>query len=383
DRRTRSARQPSASRGVRVSALATVGVLVLLAGAATVAGQSRQRWTFGDDAFADLWFHGLAVVGFYGFGPFPLYDPDYALAAAAERRADGTRETPLELRRGDFRGSFQRDEAFEILHFVPLYFAGRDPREALRSLSAVASLAPGTLPQEGDAAATAVASVLTRADERRTLGDFVRALDEEWTRVVLPRRTENAAGNRQRLLEIRHRWTSVWAPALTDFLSREGFQEGSVVVVPALGAEGRFLDRNPAGTPGPLVVVGDPGEAAGTDAALSSLVRELCYPAVRRAFAPFEGRVSDRVAASRASDLTATRCGELLLEARAPAQVAAYRARFDLPPGGAGRAFLSASGDIPGAAAWEGTLEEALLRELNLDPDAAGVRTPSVGGNPQ
>ena len=49
------------------------------------------EWRFTDDAFADLWFHGLAVVGVYGFGPLPLYDASYALDA---RRARAGRESP-------------------------------------------------------------------------------------------------------------------------------------------------------------------------------------------------------------------------------------------------------------------------------------------------
>ena len=104
----------------------------------------------------------------------------------------------------------------------------------------------------------------------------------------------------------------------------------------------------------PLVAVGLVPAGAGLDAALSSLVREMCYPAVRRAFGPFEGRFQDRIDASRASDLAATRCGELLLEEHAPDKVAVYRARFGLPRKGSGPSFLSTPGNLTGVAAWEG-----------------------------
>ena len=151
-------------------------------------------------------------------------------------------------------------------------------------------------------------------------------------------------------------------------------------MVPALGTEGRFLERGPSSAQ-PLVAVGIPHQG-GTSAALSSLLRELCYPAVRRAFAPFEGRFADRRDAARASDLAATRCGELLLERRAPEQVAAYRARFGISASGMGPGFLSASGTLPGVAAWEGQLQTALLRELNLDSDEVRATAPPVGRIP-
>jgi len=130
-----------------------------------------------------------------------------------------------------------------------------------------------------------------------------------------------------------------------------------------------------------VVALGQPTEDVSTDAVLSSLVRELCYPAVRRAMAPFEARLETRVEASRVSDLAATRCGELLLEQHAPTQVAAFRTRFGIPQSGTGRGFLSASGQVPGAAAIEDQLQAALSRELNIHQDGARADALPVGRN--
>lgn len=359
--------------------------LVLAAGGVSgsptpLAAQTPQRWTFQDDAFADLWFHGLAVVGFYGFGPLPLYDPGYGRAVRQERNAAGLPSTLLERDRQSLLESFRRDDAFELFHFLPLYFHGAGRTASLSALKALAATrrgAPDT-PEAARFGTTVVAGLLVDTGERRVLGTYVGDLDQEWRDVVAPRRARDSASRDRRLATLQQAWNEEWAPALAPFLESEGLSGGTVVVVPALGAEGRFLDRDPGGSAGPLVILGAPaGDETGA-ATLSSLVRELCYPTVRRVFASFEARFDDRIEASRASDLTATRCGELLLERRAPAQVPAYRARFGLPARGMGRAFLSAFGHVPGAAAWEGDLERALLRELNLEPDGARLPAPPV-----
>lgn len=363
---------------VAVTTLATAALLLIAV--APGSSQSTRSWTFEDDAFADLWFHGLAVVGFYGFGPLPLYDPDYAAATRGEPGPGTPAPTSLERDRRELLKRFQGDDAFEVLHFLPLYFhgAGRGP-----SMAALEAFSTGSRTTPETSAPTrfggsVVAEFLEGVGERKVLGTFVQDLKEEWGAVVAPRRTRDRDEWARRLTDVRTAWEKEWAPTLAGFLEAEGFTSGTVVAVPGLGPEGRFLERDPAGAPGPLVVLGVPEKDGGAAAALSSLVRELCYPVVRRAFASFEARLKDRVDASRASDLTATRCGELLLERRAPAQVPAYRARFGLPPQGNGRAFLSASGRLPGAAAWEGALDDALLRELKLEPDSGGAHAPPV-----
>ena len=128
-------------------------------------------WSFQDDAFAELWFHGLAVIGLHGFGTLPLYDPTYALAVREERAGAGLAPTPLERQRATFLAAFQGDDAFEVVHFVPLYLAGADPEAALRALRTVAALPPGTPDTEGATrlgAPRAVASGPARAAREAT-----------------------------------------------------------------------------------------------------------------------------------------------------------------------------------------------------------------------
>lgn len=332
------------------------------------------QWRFEDDAFADLWFHGLAVVGYYGFGPMPLYDPGYVLGLSGtlpsgEPGAGGP--TPLSRDRAAFLQAFQADDAFEVLHFVPLYFHGAGRDAALSALRRIAQAPSGVPPARDPETALGVqivAQVLARPDQRRILRSFVAALEQEWRLVVEPARRAQARKRDATLRALAARWREAWAPALGSFLAAEDLTRGVALVADALGAEGRFVPPSP--DLGRDAVAGltlpEGPEAESADAVLASLVRELCFPAVRRAMEPLEARLQDRVEASRVSDLSATRCGEMLLEASAPDLLAVYRTRFGIDPARAGAGFLSASGLSPEAAVVEEELEHALRRELDI-----------------
>ena len=369
----------------RLRVLLAAAIVALTATAAPAPAQGAgPGWNFESDAFADLWFHGLAVVGFHGFGPSPLYDPAYALQARQQRSRQGLPATALETQRARFLTIFTNDDAFEILHFVPLYFqgAGRwSAMEALRSIARTPSGMPPVTDERARVGTAVVAQVLTSTTQRQTLLAFVELLDEEWRSVVEPARARSAAGRQGMLTDLHARWRDRYAAPLATFLEAEGLSSGTAMVATGLGVEGRFVPPSGPLARGPVVALSQSTDAVSVDAVLSSLVRELCFPAVRRAFGPFEARFRNRVEASRASDLAATRCGELLLEHHAPRQVAAFRARFGIPQSGTGPGFLSASGQVAGAAALEGQLEEALARELDIHRDGVRADAPPVARN--
>lgn len=252
----------------------------------------------------------------------------------------------------------------------------------MEALTAVARTPSGMPPVRDEATrvgVTVVAQILGSPGQRETLLAFVQSLDAEWSSVVEPRRRQSAMQRERLVTELAARWLSGYAGPLASFLEAEELGQGTVLLASGLGAEGRFVPASGPLARGPVVALSMPTGEVTADAVLSSLVRELCFPAVRRAFAPFEARFGSRVEASRVSDVAATRCGELLLEQHAPAQVAAYRARFGLPQSGSGRDFLSASGQVPGAAVFEGQLADALERELNIHRDGVRVDARPVG----
>jgi hypothetical protein len=306
--------------------------------------------------FADLWYHGLAVVGFHGFGPHPLYDAAYG-REAARRRPEGM----LAVQAARFLTEFEKDPAFEVFHFVPVYFANAGALEALQALRQVAS-ARGDTPHGPSESVhlgmDVVANILATTAQRETLGAFVEALEREWATGL---RDELGAAEQvrgERFLALEERWQRIYLPALRPYLSEHGLERGWIVPTPALGLEGRFFGGDPDNADDNVVIVGLADGSANVDETLAPVVRELCFPAVRQAFEQVRTRYADRVAASRASDAAATRCGELLLEARLPAALDAYRSRFRLQ--GSPAAAWSTLPDPTDGQAWDAALRHVL-----------------------
>ena len=92
------------------------------------------RWIVAGDAAADLWFYSLGTLGIDGPGTLPYYDARYARTVAATKARQGV--GPSKLDRGAFRlrQAMASDSAFEVLHFLPLYFGRMEPKELPRRL---------------------------------------------------------------------------------------------------------------------------------------------------------------------------------------------------------------------------------------------------------
>jgi hypothetical protein len=281
----------------------------------TVPGLSAQSgWTIRAAPAVEFWYHAMAIVGLEGFGALPLYDPGYPAFVRSDREARGLGPTALERQAPSLRAAFEADSTFELLHFLPLYASTTTPGQLL------SDNAPG------------LAAAALRTREQRALFDrFLAAarndLEAAWS---AERRTRAAAQNAM-LAAVERRWTDTIAPAIGAYLSRAKLTSGVIVPVPGLGPDGRFLagsSQSPA-----LVAVQLPRDATHAEDAAFFVVRELCYPAVRRALATLEVPATDRVAAEALSGRAAVRCGAELLDQGDSALGTAYR-----------RAFLRAAG---------------------------------------
>lgn len=315
-------------------------------------------WRVVSSPFADLWYHGLAVVGYHGFGPHPLYDVAYGRRAVRERP-----QSPLAVEGPGILSALEQDSAFELLHFIPVYLVDAGPREALDGLRRVAGARPGSaveLTGPLGSRLQLVARALPQASQRRVLGRLVDALEREWSQGMAGAVAAGADARTGELARLEERWRGTFEPALGGYLGSHGLGGGRIVATPALGLEGRFFQGDLRDPKDNVVVLGFSPDDSNPDAALAPVVRELCFPAVRAAFEFVKDRYVDRVAASRASDAAATRCGELLLEALLPGSLAAYRNRFGLQ-GPAASAWSSLPDPAEGRA-WD----EALMRTLNL-----------------
>ena len=74
-----------------------------LAGQAVPKVSGGPGWAVRSAAHVDLWYHGLAVVGFEGFSPLPLYSPEYAERIRRAKEAQGVYPTTLDRLRSYFR----------------------------------------------------------------------------------------------------------------------------------------------------------------------------------------------------------------------------------------------------------------------------------------
>ena len=315
--------------------------LALLLAAAPLAAQSGARWLFRSSSTADLWYHGVALAGLTGFGAQPLYDPGYPAAVRRTRDARGTAPTLLEREAAQLREAFLADSAFELVHFVPLYFAAAEPEEMLAALEAVARSgreAVAAQPPRTRFGASTVAFVLAAPAQRATLGRFVAALREEWPVYRTERGAASEARN-ARLAAATATWERALEPALRGFLAKERLDGGVVLAVPSLGPEGRLFAGQPDDRADNIVAVALPmGEPA--DAAAYLAVRELAFPAARRALANAALLPTDRLAAERLAGQGSAQLGRMVLGAGAPGSAATYE-RVLTALAGCGREFAA------------------------------------------
>ncbi|NNM31995.1 MAG: hypothetical protein HKO53_02965, partial [Gemmatimonadetes bacterium] len=187
------------SAGIIIAALA-VSTEPLAAQESPAAEQTS--WRVLPLPHVDLWYHGLAVVGFEGSGPDHLYDPSYRARVREVKEGLGVYPSALDRGSPGFASAFQADSAFELLHFVPLYFASAGPDRMLTALAQVAETGNATVADPvAQFGAGIVAQLLPEERQRDVLLQFTRALSEEWTawfedvwtRSVLDRRVDLAA----------------------------------------------------------------------------------------------------------------------------------------------------------------------------------------------
>lgn len=309
----------------------------------------------------------MALVDPLGPGPSPLYDPGYPSRAARAKEAAGVRETQLDAQLGRFRDEFQRDPAFEVFHFLPLYFPQAGRTEILTALELLAGTDEG-IPRAPSARTAfglaAVGSVLTTPGQRRVLGDFVSALVDEWAGFY-ELHWRGTEGQRQEVeASLRSAWADQFGPGLAPFLNGLGMPAGLVVLVPSIGAEGRIFGGSPQDPQDNVLMVAAPAASAQALEVVFSMLRELSFPLVRRVMEqagitagnPNEGEVL----AARA----AIRSGEFVLERTNPDFLSRYQRYFLAQIDGPPASRLDAGAGFFEAFSLQPEFEAALRREI-------------------
>lgn len=286
--------------------------------------EAASRWTVGRDPFVDLWFHCLAVIGYDGYGSLGLYDARYA-DRVKDAKARARITTTLDRRAIELRRSLAADSAFEVLHFLPLYFAGKDPGVVLPTLRAALHDAPRET-NAGSVASTAalIAAALPTARERAVLISLIDAASDEWTSFVRNDRLTRAANDRPTVIALQAAWNDRFVAPLSVYLAATNVRRGTILISPALGGEGRIV-RGPGGAV--IVAVGSRDGGLASQAPLLAAVRELSFPLLDQVRTPLVERAS-RVTAARARDAAAVRAGALVLDAIDSSLAADYRRLF-------------------------------------------------------
>ncbi len=296
------------------------------------------RWRVSAPEAARAWFAVLADHGLEGDGVFRLTTatpPGDGTTRVAGRRLAAVRNV-------------------DVLHFVPLYHPSADRRGLAEALRAAAD----------DSTPGAPRAAFLISGLRRALAPEAR---REWLPVLAAAVAARAvpAADAAALAAWEGKLASEWEPALRPWLRAESLDMGHLLVIPAVGAEGRLFAATPAREDN-LVAVGAFATDPDRDAPLHAFTREVCFPAVSRAAQAARFAVGDAAAARRAS-LAAVRCGALLLDARLPARREAYRAfwlrQSGAPGAGPPPALLAAFDEaFPADPAFESALVRAIAR---------------------
>jgi len=164
----------------------------------------------------------MALVDPMGPGPNPLYDPGYPSLVRRAKGGVGGPPTGLDTRLRYFREAFRRDPAFEVLHFLPLYFPQAGRPEVFAALKILAGMEEG-LPRASSPRTSfgvaAVGSVLTNQDQRIVLGEFVTAMEDEWSGFFQAYWQGGAEQRGQVQAFLRGVWGRDYASALAPFLA--------------------------------------------------------------------------------------------------------------------------------------------------------------------
>jgi hypothetical protein len=349
--------------------------LLLSGSAGGLGAQDGIGWTFRSSPGADLWFHGLAVIGLDVPGTFPALDPEYASAVRQAKEAAGVYPTALDQQAERLRDEFRKDPAFQVFQFVPLYFADV-PRD--RMFSALRAVADGRL---GDTelidrtarpGVGAVARALTSGGQRRALGRLLDLLDVEWQGFYESYWSEHVeAGLASRVAAAGELWSDQIEPAAERFFRARRIDRGIVLVSPAVGPEGRLDEGVPASRSDNVIAAPLPLEGD-VDATVFGALYQACYAIVAEAL-----RAPGVIASDQAGVATAVRCGERLLGRASQDLARRYVETFTrLAP-----ANRAKPGSVDFAEAY--ALDPALERALDvLTETAAGPRARAGRPNP-
>lgn len=333
-------------------------------------------WVFSSSPFAELWFHGLAMVDPVGPGPVPLYGAAYPGSVRAAKQESGDPSTSLDSRLGYFREAFRRDPAFEVFHFLPLYFPQVGRTEAFAALELLAGAEEG-IPRAPTARTSfgvaAIGSVLTTQNQRRVLGEFISALEAEWDG-FFGAWWQGSASDREVLYqEIQQSWREDYQAVLTPWLDRAEMDGGLVTFVPALGLEGRIFGGSPQSPLDNVLMISAPSGPGSGEEAIFSMLRELSFPLVRKVLTRLGSQAENPDEEESLASRAAIRSGALVLERYSPGNLTDYQQFFLSRAGHTAPTLTQVESLFQRAFLMNAELERALREEIFTTETHGGI----------
>ncbi len=347
----------------RITLLAIVAIVIVLPG--SLEAQST-GWAIRRSAAADLWFHGLALVGLSAGPEIRAYAPGYAEGVIEAKRARGLYPTRLDEEAESLLEDLADDQAFQTFHFLPLYFPDAEPEEFLRALRAVADekTQDAALVNRVTRPGVAVVSRSIRSGSQRDrLKDFVELLEDEWEVFFAEHWEASVAEGRMTISAARDLWMEELEPALEGFLTSQRMDGGTALVSQALGPEGRMYEGVPASRSDNVVAVALPHSPGDEAAVPFAMLHEICYAVVNNAM-----RAPGVRASQDASSNGATRCGSMILDTHLRHLRPAYDEMY--------LALWQGDGPVPGMLAEAYPLDDGLEQALEklIQPPAVAQR---------
>jgi hypothetical protein len=284
----------------------------------SIAGQ----WPVRVREHVDLWLHGYALL-WPDSSLVPYFRPGYRDGLLNVRQGQRL-TTQLDANAARLRARLQANPALLSAQFVPLYFSTWD--ELRRATDAFMRL-QGDARMARDAATSRAVATLAAyfgsAADREWLQLFVQSLEDERNRFYGSHWLAQQRAHGPAIDQVRKLWNEIYRARFERFLVNSRQRDGEMLLVLALGGEGRTLAQ---GNRPPSVAVGLPSDGASAAEAILVFAHEVVGTVASAVVTDHTSPVEQRSGvADRYTSLAAVHGGAMLLERIAPELVTDYQ----------------------------------------------------------
>jgi hypothetical protein len=218
-----------------------------------------------------------------------------------------------------------------------------------------------------------VGSVLTTPVQRGLLGEFLVALQTEWTAFFQEFDREAQEASSEVRLSVQQTWDNEFHSAVAPIFGQVGMAGGTALLSGAIGAEGRIYTGTPQEWQDNVLVVSPPPPGGDPREVIFSVFREISFPIARRAMDAARPSGLNRDEEESLAARAAVRAGALILELVRPEELESYQRFFLSRARRAPRAGETLEGAFRSAYALDESLLAVLRQEIRSLATDGGV----------